>query len=110
MDEGPRQALSSPTGVAVGLILLDLMIITGALCAGGPGEWGEHFRHGSFIIWLGSAQTLGGAFLFVACYLAGVMVKVEQVHRRGYKAWLVLALALCFLAVDYQFQLCGRLA
>jgi hypothetical protein len=91
--------------VTIGLVLLNLLAIAYAVYSGSPQlDW--HFQDGSLLTGLGSAQMLGAAVLFIACFFAETIIpRLEaQAWRRPY-AWLVFALGFFLLALDQQFFL-----
>lgn len=91
--------------VTTALVLLNLLAIGYALYQGGPQRWDYHFRQVSLITWLGSAQMLGAALLFLACFLAVSLVHLDGDEPRDRHTWLVFALGFFVLAVDQEFQL-----
>jgi hypothetical protein len=92
--------------VSIGLVLLNVAAIVYAIVEGGAGRWDYHFRDGaSFVTWLGSAQMLGAALLFVACYFAGTLIRIDDADRQENLSWLVFALGFFVLAIDQQFRL-----
>jgi hypothetical protein len=92
--------------VTIALLLVNAIAIAYAIVEGGAGRWDYHFRDGaSFITWLGSAQMLGAALLFVACYYSGTIIRLEGEPERANAGWLVFALGFFVLAIDQQFRL-----
>jgi outer membrane biosynthesis protein TonB len=92
--------------VTLALIAINLLAIAWAIVEGGPGQRDYHFRLGdSFITWLGSAQMIGAALLYVACFLAGGLVRSDTAYRYQNATWLVFALGFFVLALDQQFRL-----
>ncbi len=92
--------------IILSLIALNLMAIVYAVIAPGQSVLDYHFKEGAFIVWLGSAQMLGAAFLFAACYFANLILP----RRKGDKkdetiSWLVFAIGFLILALDQQFRL-----
>lgn len=91
--------------ISVALVLINLVAIIYALYAGGPGSRGNHFQGESFITWFGSAQMLGAALVFAACYFASLIIEQPGEQRRDHITWLVFAVGFLVLALDQQFRL-----
>jgi hypothetical protein len=91
--------------VSLSLVLVNVAAITYAILDGGSGQWDYHFRESAFIPWLGSAQMLGAALLFVACYFAGAIIRLEGDTAHANRTWLVFAVGFFLLAIDQQFRL-----
>ncbi len=62
--------------VTIILVLANLLVIGYALYEGQPGELDYHFREESFIVWFGSAQMIGAALLFFACFMAVNIIRL----------------------------------
>lgn len=86
------------------LVLVNLIAILYAIYLGEPGERDRYFREESFISWLGAAQMLGAALLFLACYFAADIIR-EGRGRRDAITWLLFAVGFFVLALDQQFRL-----
>ena len=91
--------------ITIMLVLINLIAIGYAVYEGQPGERDYHFKEESFIIWLGSAQMIGAALLFFACFIAVNIIRAEAGTRRDSYTWLIFAVGFFVLALDQQFRL-----
>jgi hypothetical protein len=93
--------------VTLALVLMNLAAIGYALFDSEPGFRDYHFVEDVTLLhWLGAAQMLGAALLYIACYFADGLIPQPADQVRGNPfGWLVFAVGFFILSLDQQFNL-----